>query len=219
MAKQLTDLPLQAALDDNDDLMLVRDATAAVDKRVKISTIKTLVQDLIDAAIPSLPVGTMMPYGGTSAPTGFMLCDGSAISRATYSDLYTAIGDAFGEGDGSTTFNLPDMRGRFVRGVDNGQGVDPDAATRTAMATGGNTGDNVGSVQPDAMQGHWHRLQGRQNDEAAGAGNMSTGTAATQISLDDRVRVAISDGVNGTPRTTSESRPKNVNVEWIIKVE
>lgn len=61
--------------------------------------------------------GLIFPYAGSTAPTGYMLCDGSAISRTTYSDLFTAIGTAFGAGDGTTTFNIPDLRGKFIRGL------------------------------------------------------------------------------------------------------
>lgn len=56
-----------------------------------------------------LPTGTVLPYGGSSAPTGFLLCDGSAVSRTTYADLYAVIGDTYGSGDGSTTFNVPNL--------------------------------------------------------------------------------------------------------------
>jgi hypothetical protein len=60
--------------------------------------------------------GLMLPYGGTTAPSGFLLCDGTAVSRTTYAALFAIIGTASGAGDGSTTFNLPDMRGRFPMG-------------------------------------------------------------------------------------------------------
>lgn len=59
-----------------------------------------------------LPPGIVAPFGGAAAPTGWKLCDGSAISRSTYSLLFTAIGTAYGNGDGSTTFNIPDLQGR-----------------------------------------------------------------------------------------------------------
>lgn len=59
--------------------------------------------------------GDIIPYGGSSAPSGYLLCDGGAVSRATYATLFTAIGTSFGPGDGSTTFNLPDMRNMFPR--------------------------------------------------------------------------------------------------------
>lgn len=64
-----------------------------------------------------VPIGVVLPYAGSSAPTGFLLCDGSAVSRTTYSALFAIISTTFGVGDGSTTFNLPDMRSRMPIGV------------------------------------------------------------------------------------------------------
>lgn len=97
-----------------------------------------------------LPSGTILPFGGASAPTGWLLCNGATISRTTYANLFAAISTAHGSGDGSTTFHLPDLRGRFMRGVDGAVARDPDRAARTAANSGGNTGDNVGSVQTNA---------------------------------------------------------------------
>jgi len=94
-----------------------------------------------------VPPGVVWAYAGATAPTGWLLCDGTTIARATYTALFAAIGTAHGTGDGSTTFHLPDYRGRFLRGVDSAVGRDPDRASRIAANTGGNTGDNVGSVQ------------------------------------------------------------------------
>lgn len=95
-------------------------------------------------------VGEVLAFAGDVIPDGFLECDGSAVSRAQYSELFGTIGISHGDGDGSTTFNLPDYRGRFLRGVDGGALRDPDAGSRTAMAAGGNAGDAVGSVQGDA---------------------------------------------------------------------
>ena len=112
----------------------------------------------VSANITQVPIGTIAPYGGSSAPTGWLLCDGLAVSRTTYSDLYAAIGNAWGYGDNSTTFNLPDLRGRFLRGVDAGTGRDPDAATRLISNTGGNTGDAVGTIESQALLAHNHAI-------------------------------------------------------------
>lgn len=60
-----------------------------------------------------LPVGTVVMFGDTNAPNGWLICDGTAVSRTTYSDLFTVIGTAWGEGDTTTTFNLPDLTGAF----------------------------------------------------------------------------------------------------------
>jgi microcystin-dependent protein len=80
-------------------------------------------QTYIEQAIAdiTLPVGVVQAYAGATAPTGFLLCDGSAISRSTYSDLFNIIGTTYGVGDGSTTFNLPDLRGKHPMGYDSTQ--------------------------------------------------------------------------------------------------
>ena len=63
------------------------------------------------------PAGIVMPFAGSTAPQGYLLCDGSAVSRTDYADLFTAIGTVYGAGDGASTFNLPDLSGRVVLGV------------------------------------------------------------------------------------------------------
>lgn len=99
-----------------------------------------------------IPIGTIIETCLLSAPSNYLACDGSSISRTTYSNLFTAITNgtetspAFGY-ETSTHFNLPDLRGKFVRTVDSGAGNDPDSASRTAQGTNGNTGDTLGSVQ------------------------------------------------------------------------
>ena len=102
------------------------------------------------------PSGAVMAFAGSAAPDGWLLCDGSSVSRTQYASLFAAIGTAHGSGDGATTFQLPDYRGRFLRGVDDGQKRDPDALARTAAAPGGNAGDAVGSIEGDANAPHVH---------------------------------------------------------------
>jgi microcystin-dependent protein len=83
---------------------------------------------------------------------GWLPADGSAVSRIVFADLFAVIGTTHGHGDAVTTFNLPDYRGRFLRGVDGGAGRDPDRFARGAMAAGGNVGDAVGTVQSFATR-------------------------------------------------------------------
>lgn len=90
---------------------------------------------------------------------GTLECDGSAVSRTTYADLFAAIGTTYGVGDGTTTFNIPDFRGEFLRGWDHTAGNDPDAATRTDRGDG-TTGDNVGTKQADDFLSHTHYAVG-----------------------------------------------------------
>ncbi len=154
------------------------------------------------------PAGTIQPFGGVTAlvPGGWLVCDGSAVSRTTYAGLFAVIGTNFGAGDGSTTFNLPDLRGRFIRGTDNGAGNDPDAASRTASNTGGNTGDAVGSWQQDEFKSHNHDMGPvvRADGSVGYYFNMSGSTAM--------------NWPTANPMTGgNETRPKNVNVNFIIK--
>lgn len=144
--------------------------------------------------------GVVKAYGGTTPPAGYLLCDGSAVSRATYSVLYAVIGDAFGNGDGSSTFNVPDVRGLFLRGVTGASANDPDASSRTASNPGGNTGNAVGSYQVDDFGAHSHVIN---SGSAAGGGGQSGLTGSPSAST-------LATGGN-------ETRPKNLYVNYIIK--
>lgn len=107
--------------------------------------------DIIDAAIfaatsasgTNVPTGSVFPYAGTSAPTGYLLCFGQAVSRTTYSALFAVISTTYGAGDGSTTFNLPDLRGRTVAGKDDMGGS---SANRLTGLSGGVDGDILGAA-------------------------------------------------------------------------
>jgi hypothetical protein len=173
----------------------------------------------ISIAAETYGVGDVSIWLGSEPPDGSFECDGSLVSRSLYSELYSVIGDAFGSGDGSTTFALPDFRGYHLRGYDHGAGNDPDAASRTAQATGGATGDNVGSVQGFALQGHWHDIWTGYGyavaNNSIGTDDSSPGSGTFQ----NAVRDPISDGTNGTPQISSETRPINVSVMYIIKYQ
>jgi phage-related tail fiber protein len=80
--------------------------------------------DGVWAAVGGTPAGTVVAVAMNTAPTGYLKANGAAVSRTTYAALFTAVGTTYGAGDGSTTFNLPDLRGEFVRGWDDGRGVD-----------------------------------------------------------------------------------------------
>lgn len=99
---------------------------------------KATLQQRLDAQIPAdgviIPPGVVWEYYGSSAPTGWLFCDGSEVSRTTYASLFTAIGTSQGAGDGSTTFNLPDRRGRAAIGAGTGIGG---GASGTGAPTGG----------------------------------------------------------------------------------
>lgn len=93
--------------------------------------------------LAGVPSGTIVDYGGATAPSGWLLCYGQAVSRTAYALLFAAIGTAHGAGDGSTTFNLPDHRGRVTAGKDNMGGS---AANRLTSGASGITGTTLGAV-------------------------------------------------------------------------
>ena len=96
-----------------------------------------------DAISSLMPTGTVLPYAGINAPTGYLFCDGDAISRSTYSDLFDVIQTTYGVGDNSTTFNIPDLRGRVIAGQDDMGGT---SADRLTGLSGGVNGDNLGAT-------------------------------------------------------------------------
>jgi microcystin-dependent protein len=148
-----------------------------------------------------LPVGAVVAVASETIPTGYLECNGAAVSRTTYASLYAAIGVFHGSGDGSTTFNLPDYRGRFLRGWDHAAGRDPDKSSRTAMATGGQTGDHVGSVQTDQLRSHTHTV----DTGSGGSGSYPSASCSSASSF--------SSGSSGG----NETRPVNAGVMYCIK--
>lgn len=190
----------------------------SADINTNFTTLKTAIES-IDATIPA---GTIVAYGGTATPTGWLICNGSTVSRTGNAALFAAIGTNYGNGDGSTTFHLPDFRGRFLRGLDGAAGRDPNAGTRAVSNPGGNSGNAVGSLQTDSFQGHWHELQengagftfGSSNGTNSGGANfavLGTGTIIYASTI-------VNNGTNGPPRFSSETRPVNVYVNYIIKL-
>lgn len=161
------------------------------------------------------PVGTILPFTGSVVPQGFLLCDGSAVSRVLYSRLFSVIGTSHGSGDGSTTFNIPDYRGRFLRGVDGTAGRDADKASRSAMNTGGSTGNSIGSVQNDEFGSHRHVESYYPNMFAPAGrwGTSDTGITSTSYTANGSSGTA---GNLSSASGGSETRPKNAYVNYII---
>lgn len=152
------------------------------------------------------PLGTINAFGGTTAPDGWLLCQGQAISRTDYADLFDVIGTNFGSGDGSTTFNLPDMREATTKG-----------AGTTSKTVGTHNAINVGDFVDDRTQSHTHTV------------NVADGFSYTQIGqpLNWGVGGSVTLYANNNIKTTSSqsgrtgntTEVKAVGVNYIMKAK
>ncbi|MBX2907217.1 MAG: tail fiber protein [Taibaiella sp.] len=170
-----------------------------------------------------MPVGSVIAFAGRNIPEGWLLCDGRAISRTTYADLFQEIDTLNGHGDMVSTFNIPDCRGQFLRGVDNSpnvgpSGTDPDRSIRTPAggAYGGNSGNSVGSKQDEAIKQHTHQIQAQGN---AFGRNGIVPPSGFWSSSGDVINSygATLNTVSPNPSLSNETRPKNTYVYYIIK--
>jgi microcystin-dependent protein len=156
--------------------------------------------------ILGVPPGVIEAYAGSTIPKGWLDCDGSAVYRSVYPDLFSAIGTTWGSGDGSNTFNLPDLRSATLRG----------AGTPTIFTS--NDAITLAQTVDDQFQGHWH-------EQFAGG---RTASGGDDRALDDSSNVNLvavnsngdpteDDSSNGTPRTGAETTGKARGIYWIIK--
>lgn len=150
----------------------------------QIATTGFVQQELAPSVVPAGLVGW---FAANSAPTGWLKANGAAVSRTTYADLFAVIGTTFGAGDGSTTFNLPDLRGEFIRGWDDGRGVD--------------SGRAFGSFQNDEFESHYHNYDSMTS---------ITSSSSTRGILGGTGQGTTSSSNNrSTTEGGSETRPRN----------
>lgn len=139
-----------------------------------------------------VPIGMVLPIGTITVPSGYLPCDGAAVSRTTYAGLFAVIGTTFGIGDGVTTFNVPDIRGEFLRGLDQGRGVDAARA--------------IGSAQADALKAHTHTYK----LWSPGGGGYTDGMT-NDGSVDSRPNTETASTGD------AETRPRNIALPYLIK--
>ncbi len=171
--------------------------------------------ELTAAVESSVPSGAVMHFAMQSAPTGWLKADGSAVSRTQYPALFAAIGTTFGVGDGRTTFNLPDLRGEFVRGWDGGRNIDPGRAFGSAQ---GDAIRNItGSIDTGINNGH------QLFDEATATGALAISQrrwkAWTSDTQDSRNNPSAFDfDASRVVPTAAENRPRNIALLACIKI-
>lgn len=154
--------------------------------------------DPVQIAGLQVPIASIHAFATQTVPDGYLICDGSEVSRADYADLYAALGTVWGEGDGTTTFNIPDLRGEFLRGFDADRGVDE--------------GREFGSMQEHSLQKHTHRQWHLERTFTSTGGNSSSRRNST---LSEDEFETFEDGEIGN--FANETRPRNVAVTYAIK--
>lgn len=189
------------------------------DSSTKIATTAFVADAVQDAATFALGVGAVIIFPMNTLPSGYLECNGQAVSRTVYADLFAVLGVQYGVGDGITTFNLPDYRGEFIRGWDNGRGVD--------------AGRSLGSTQNDSFKSHTHAATTEANglhNHTIGGGTRNFATTPGGSVLDSGNDVGFTFGTNQTDSAGShshtvsvsstggsETRPRNVSVKFAIK--
>ena len=178
-------------------------------------------------ALPqAVPTGSVHMMATTTAPSGYLKCNGAAVSRTTYADLFTIIGTTHGAGDGSSTFNVPDLRGEFVRGWDDSRGVDSGRSFGSSQSDA-NKQHNHGVTDPGHGHsindpGHQHNVSS--NDSDSGDGNTfndRSNQPNTRTLVTDSAFTGISINLGHTgisiQNQGSEARPRNVAMMYVIK--
>ena len=184
---------------------------AATSNDTSVATTE-FVRHAVDSSLPS---GAVMYFAMQAAPLGWLKADGSAVSRTQYPALFAAIGTTFGVGDGRTTFNLPDLRGEFVRGWDGGRNIDPGRAFGSAQ---GDAIRNItGSIDTGSNNGH------QLFDEATATGALAISQrrwkAWTSDTQDGRNNPSAFDfDASRVVPTAAENRPRNIALLACIKI-
>tara|TARA_R100000773_G_scaffold44512_1_gene45954 strand:- start:105 stop:1256 length:1152 start_codon:yes stop_codon:yes gene_type:complete len=175
--------------------------------------------------VAGVPTGAVFCVAVATIPTGYLECNGAAVSRTTYAALFSFIGTQYGAGNGSSTFNLPDLRGEFVRGFDNGRGVDSGRAIGSSQSGQNLAHDHDADASATSNvsdPGHRHNARGYGGDDDggdqfAGSGNNSVRNnaiedATTGISVATNVSIDVDDDGG------NEARPRNIAMMYVIKI-
>jgi microcystin-dependent protein len=173
-----------------------------------------MVADTVQGLTPTqllVPAGMILPFGGATCPTNYIPADGTSYARVgTYANLFAAVGSAWGTAD-SAHFNAPDMRGVSPRGVDGAAGRDPDKASRSAFAAGGNSGPLVGTYEGDMYASHNHGFTWIASSTSITGSNVN----GAFLLIDQNGGNSSGGGIQAAGG--NESRGKNAYVTYCVK--
>ena len=161
-----------------------------------------------------VPAGSIFSFASTTVPSGYLECNGAAVSRSTYSTLFATISTTFGSGDGSSTFNLPDLRGQFVRGWANNASNTGDDG-RSFASTQSDQNKTHGHTASVTDPGHRHVTKGHGTQDDGGSnvtGSTSGGSSSTSMN-DANTGISVSVASDGG----AEVRVKNIALMYVIK--
>ena len=177
-------------------------------------------------ALPqAVPTGSVHMMATTTAPSGYLKCNGTAISRSTYAALFAIIGTAHGAGDGSSTFNVPDLRGEFVRGWDDGRGIDSGRNFGTAQSDQNEQHNHSATSTASVTDpGHFHNLLYNNGSFGGSSGAVTPRgeNTPTTPGIDNRISTKTT-GITVSTSTTianqggNEARPRNIAMMYVIK--
>jgi microcystin-dependent protein len=178
--------------------------------------------------VAGVPTGSVFCMAVATVPSGYLECNGAAVSRTTYAALFAIIGVNYGSGNGSSTFNLPDLRGEFVRGFDHGRGVDNNRSINDPQGSQfGQHNHNVSASSSSSVTdpGHKHTMNfnlGNLISSGGAFGMKDSGTADRMNTATTGISVStttsISQSNRGGTSNSSETRPRNIAMMYIIKV-
>ena len=178
--------------------------------------------------VAGVPSGAVFCIAVASVPSGYLECNGAAVSRTTYAALFAVIGTQYGSGNGSSTFNIPDLRGEFIRGFDNGRGVDSGRSVASSQSHQHPQHDHAVSASSSSSvtdPGHTHTAnygQGNLVSSGGAFGLRDSGTANRINSNNTGISVSTSTSISQSQRggtsNSSETRPRNIAMMYVIKV-
>lgn len=163
----------------------------------------------------AVPAGAVLAFARNTAPTGWLKANGAAVSRTTYAALFSAIGTTFGAGDGSATFNLPNLRGEFVRGWDDARGIDSGRAFGSAQADAFESHTHTGST--NSTGAHTHQVPAPPTTGSVTGISSTSGSATAPGSVTTSSAGAHSHTVTINAAGGTETRPRNVALLYCIK--